>query len=692
MPSNNVKAVLLATGQREDGPFQPPHPSCQELAEQYYASDLDLDRFLANAYGYFASDKTKRLFGALHHALGVLSIEGHVTAAERISSLSPHSVDPHRRHVWTPVYVSRSYRLKEGSSYEGPLEKAPLSEIEYEKPTYTLPVERESTRACPTTGEPQEVSAVREIPCIKKTVSEKNDRLQKGSDYSYDPVSGEIAFSNQYSETQEVVVGYEQRQATDPDGNPLYEEKPVYEMVPDRTEDGYWRRDESGERAYRKGSVERWEQGDPIMEDDPNRPVIVERPVFDVPDGTYWIPAVKTENPYLWDVTAKGVGVERDMMPSKYTPKHWPYLLQLFEFGLQRGMEERAVECAVSGLAGNPFAYADGRIVGKERGKDRDYVVIDPEDPDDAPDGQGVLYCEVPHGKGVRLLNIGTEVEKFDPLLRSSPVTVTFNNEKRDALWSQPLRIERLDANSFKILPIYTQRADGSVEVAREGFQRFFDIAFGIEDSAALSDWEDITQARWGEESEWEDADWLWADVNRIVTRLTQRKLRIRNVTQGYETSGTIRRIRRVEDDPTEEYGIVIDEYLPDFGDRDVIVLQVLQHAASDASDIVIDVQNLPYNGVESLIQAYAEESMPRGALIEIRLQKYWWGQMLYDWSEYVPTWSGEDCPEPVLTWDDPYDPSQRDAWDWAVDNWEEANDEIWSWGEGRWGEPQPAK
>lgn len=760
---------------------------------------------------------------------------------------------------------TKEIRVYEGElgTFDGPKEQAPLKHIEYEETVFDLPFRSEDTRSCPSSGDPMEVSRVKEVPCVKETVGENDDYLDKrtytesgsvdkSGDFWYDSVTGELHFSNAYSGTETVQAGYEMVEKTDENGDVVYEQVPEYDMVPDLTEEGYQKRDEDGNLKLKKGGILGWNDGDPIMVE--GDPIEVQRPSFDVESGTYWIPRLKVESDFLWDITAKGVGFEREMRPSEYTPEHWPYLLQLFEWGLQRGAEDFALRSVLSGLGGNPFAYADGRIISKEKGDDRDYVVIHPDDPADAPDGQDVLYCEAPKGKGLFLKRNGTRVRKFETLVREDPVTITYNREGSDTTWSDPLEIRRLDENTFQVI------SDGDTE----GFRLFLNQALQYA-SPNLSDWsgvergyyavekvddqgagrsavllspreddetavysevgnsfrlevgpetkEDIytftvrskatydgTQTRipieenppdeidntvnirahkteketqvWGQEAEWEDAEWFWLDINQIVLSFAGQGVRIRNITQGTEQFATMRRVKMVDNypdynaitadneekriflndgtDPEEEetpigykftvegytilrighgsgrfreaflvkgateseintgtvtidgkdfhvypdesteassnYGVVVDKLIPQREENDVLVIQTVTDPPQNGTDITIDIENLPYNGMEASIKTFVEEALPRGVRFDVNLKQEWWKTMPEDWGFYRPTWSGEDCPQEILIWQDPYDSSQTDSWDWAEENSDEADEETWHFQETEWG------
>ena len=767
--TNNQFVVLFGQVESEDD-FTLPSLSCKELARRFYASDLELERFLSNAYQYFASEKARDLFKALHHGLAVLSMQGQVTSAERISALSPHTVDPYERYLWVPVHVRREYKVKDESSYDGPAFKAPFSEIEYEPTVFKLPFRNEKTKNCPTSGKPLEKNRVQDIPCIKRTVSEKEDFLKRreynedggvisSGEYYYDSINGEIYFPNNYQKTETIEVGYQKVEKTDKNGNTVYEQVPTYKQIADKTKEGYWRRGPDGDRVYRRGSVEEWVDGDAVRVIDESNPIEVERPVFSVPSGTYWIPRIKVASNYLWDITARGVGLSREEAPSKYTPSHWPYFLQLFEFGLQRGAESFAVKNVLSGLAGNPFAYAQGRIIDKESDSDKDYIVIDPDDPEDAPDGQDVLYCEAPRATDMFYKKNGTHVKKFECLLRDDPVEITYNRENTDLSWSRPFRATRADENVLKVSPI--KEADGfrlfvgealrykspnlsswsnlkrgyydvyikgqnqlvvteeyeddtkdfkigetiRLEIGQESKEEVYPVTVSNVlfdgDNTVITVQEDLSALKpvsiarlhssdqetnvWGEQAEWDQAGWFWLDINQVVTSLSGRQLRIRNVTRGTTRNATIRRIRPLEANESN-YGIVIDKHLPEFLEEEDLFLQVITDSPEDPTDITIDIENLPYNGVKELIHSFARQAFPQGVKFRLNLQQIWWKTMPNEWGTYEPTWNGQDCPRDVIVWDGPYDKNQKDAWGWAEDNYQESKDEIWGVSGVKWG------
>lgn len=78
-------------------------------------------------------------------------------------------------------------------------------------------------------------------------------------------------------------------------------------------------------------------------------------------DKSVFIVRLDVENPQMWIVTASGMSIKKESAPNKYSMEHFPYWLQLIEYGRRNGLTNEAFHKVINGLV-NPFAYESGHL------------------------------------------------------------------------------------------------------------------------------------------------------------------------------------------------------------------------------------------------------------------------------------------------------------------------------------------
>lgn len=179
----------------------------------------------------------------------------------------------------------------------------------------------------------------------------------------------------------------------------------------------------------------------------------------------YWIPEILSTNPWIWTRLARPIGVYPKDVPTGYSPAHIPPYLQAVREGIRGGTRTFTLKHLVSAVAGNPFAYADGKVVGISATS----VSLEVE--------EGIIECEIPEGTGsLPFVNIGTNVRRFDPLVVGSCTVTTSGRAER--AWGTPADVVTASGDRIKLTSAFASSFGFSDRIRLRVLSTGFDEVF----------------------------------------------------------------------------------------------------------------------------------------------------------------------------------------------------------------------
>jgi hypothetical protein len=566
----------------------PPALPTREARARALWLDYNLHHRLEGAVKHLGSEDVKALFVAIQKGLAIQSLQGQFTASERLSSVSPHKVNPYHRVIWLPVGGGP------GVTYA------------FDTPVYRM------------------VGIKRSPAVLDVDGLVIDDWLEEGTDYTWNAATSTITFADDVTGTVNVTTGYNQVAVLDENEDPRYVYTPTYADVQITGEAGYALVDEAGDPITEQ-VLTGYVQGDPLTEDDLEDPITEAQDTYLVPTGTYYVVEALQENPYMWDVTAASIGFLQTLRPLGFTPEHVPHLLQAIDSALLQGFSSNPFRWALSALAGNPFAYGAGRIVAHELAGDVHYVVVE------NVTTKAVHYCEVPQACNVKasiLKPVGFEVALYEPLLLTDPVTVVFTDVNQDAQWGPPVMAHQLGSDRMGVGQ-RTWGVDTAWDIEQSAARDLFPLGIGnqyhgLQEWNAVTDTEDDLPLQWGERA-------VYYDDEEIANFAAGTPLLVRNPRQGWSAVYSARRSDRGE--------ITVDGYLPDEQDGDLILLQALVKDAEQATTCTMEVWAPALKASRAPLQWLIDRVIPGSVSVSLTLLQQAWGRLYCDWETDPGAW-----------------------------------------------------
>lgn len=559
----------------------------------------DLHSYLSSATKVFGDEETLAMFKAMHKGLAILSMQSNLTGAERLSSISPHEVDPYKRTIWLPI------------------QGGPGVAYQFSKTVHRL-------------------VGVKRTPVVVDELGQVvDDWLEEGEDYEYDSATSTITFSDEVTGVVDVVTGYEQKDILDDLGDPRYSHTPVMGEAPITGKSGYPLVDELGD-PITQPIIASYTQDGAQQEDDLDQPILEEQSVYRIPTGTYYVVEAVQENDYMWSVTAASIGFAESLRPLGFTPAHVPFVLQCVEEALQFGFSSGPFRQAMSALAGNPFAYGSGRILAHELEDGLiKYVVVEDYE------NEAVYYCEIPDACAVKsssLKPVGRMVTKFESLLKEETVEIQFEDSHQDALWGPPVAVHQL---SNEIIGV-GQKVFGSDtpwDESQSDARDLFALEIGKE-YPVVQTWDNLKDIATSTNLKWGDSVILF-DREEIANFASGRPILLRNIKQNWSKVYSARRSHKGR--------IFLDGYLPDLNEGEVLFAQALIQDADSTTRADIRVWAPALLASLSPLEWLVNRVLPAQISAKLTLTQQMWDRLYCTWEEHTGAWSKA---KPGLHWE----------------------------------------